>query len=378
MSKESLKRFIAIVGVFTFALDITMDIWGGYKLFKTCHKRLSLAVGFFVCLPGWLKGFYEVYNDCSNWKNIAQLILGPLYFIPMALYWNIRRVFEPTNEEVVAKGKQYKLMEVLFEAFPQLILNCFMKISFGVRTYVSYLSLGTSVASILMALNQREDKISHKIMFRMANIGDIILRLLVLSLSFTVVRGGGVWFTIAYSIITIPILCCWIYPDRKISYVLQKASAMFLVSGYYRKRTQDRKFRFISKIVFNFLALGMLFFVWKTQMLPPSAGLDQCEDLSRNGTIKCPDLIPNITISGIRENEKCSKFNLRENRKYVFVYFLFALIGWSFLEGILERLQCPIMCYNCLPSVEEEGEEKVKGKERVLSDMYPGLVFHRE
>lgn len=345
------KRALAVIGLCTLVFDIAMDFLYGIDLYKRCHLWFAGAVFLFIGAPGWLNGAYELWNDWTNWKNYLKFLLGPLVFIPTTIYWNFMRVYDPKNEDYKKKSIKSKLLEVIFEAFPQLVLNLMISISFQIRDLRSYLSLLTSLASILMALNQREEKFLHKVLFRLANIGDILLRLLFLALSFTVVWGGGIWFTLAYSFITITILKCWIYPDKRWHFIGKKASAFFFVSGYYRKREQDRKFRFYSKLVFNILAIGFVVY-FHVQLMHVDIFEINCENYCNVKNGSSFGVIINGT-NGTQVEGNCGSFNLNPNLKEAYVYIIYALIGWSFLEGCLEQTKFKIMFYNCLPLKED-------------------------
>lgn len=338
-------RIAPFIGLAAYVFDLYSDFRLGLEYFHNCHVRIALIILLFVAIPGWVKGFYDWQNDKKNWLRFAKFILGPIYFIPQAFYWHMRRLIDPTNEKVSQKSNQLKLAEVLYEALPQMVVNLTLMITLQIRTRSSYLSLAASMAVTILALKERQKKSLHKLYYILANLADIAFRCLALALCFAILWGAGVWFTVVYTIITIPILKCTIFPDQDFVTILKKAGAFYCVSGYYHNCDGDRKFRFISKLVFNLLAAGALVYTqFRIVNIEPYASPDECFNICKNGTD------PNVKTSILQQAKpECGEFNLTKDGKQFFLYVLYGLIGLSCVEGILERFTNFPMPFNLLP-----------------------------
>ena len=345
-------RILPFISLFAFVYNLFTDLWFEIEVSKRCHGRIATAILFFSFAPGWIKMFYKLPHRWKDWEIWLKFIFGPVFFISNAFKWHTKKLIDPTDEIVRKKSKAYRLAEFIYQTVPQIIVNLLLMISVQIRTTASYVSLSASLLVVIWAFQTREPRPLHKVWFILANLIDIVFRILTLTLCFVVVWGGGVWFDFVYTIITIPILKWHIYKGERFLTILQKASQFFLVSGYNYDYDSDRKFRFISKMVFNLLAAGVMVYTQVCLMGEPESNVkDDCENICDQD--KMPDY--------------CADFNLQNGGKQKFMNVLYGLLIWSLIEGILERFTPLAMPYRLLPKTEVKKPQSVMNDNQLTS-----------
>jgi len=163
-----IKLALAIFGIFLYTGDTGSDLFVGKDLVDRCHFRYAASVFSFMTMPGFILGIINAgslaFEDGFSLKGLLLFlfgapvagVIGGFLFIPFGLVWLIWSAIKIENDETGSKAKFVKMLEMMFESFPQWVINMFIMQGLGVYGILNIASTFISGFSVIYGLGEAQ------------------------------------------------------------------------------------------------------------------------------------------------------------------------------------------------------------------------------